>query len=233
MSAGPDEDPSSKREGMGNGANVRCGVLYALMVLCLTSDLIPEGEAIWMTLPPSGTKCVSEEIQNNVVVLADYVVISEDHTHPSPTISVKVTSPYGNNLHHQENTTHGQFAFTTKEAGNYLACFWVDGHHQGGGNLSVNLDWKTGIAAKDWDSVARKEKIEGIELELRKLEGAVEAIHENLLYLKTKEAEMRIVSEVTNAKVAWFSIMSLGICIVVSVMQLWYLKRYFQKKKLI
>ena len=77
---------------MGNGANVRGGVLYALMVLCLTCDLIPVGEAIWMNLPSSGTKCVSEEIQNNVVVLADYVVISEDHTHPSPTIAVKVQS---------------------------------------------------------------------------------------------------------------------------------------------
>lgn len=56
--------------------------------------------------------------------------------------------------------THGQFAFTTSEAGNYLACFWVNGHNQGGGDVSVNLDWKTGIGAKDWESVARKEKIE-------------------------------------------------------------------------
>ena len=71
-----------------------------------------------------------------------------------------MTSPYGNNLHHLENVTHGQFAFTTKEGGNYLACFWVDGHHQGGGDVSVNLEWRIGIAAKDWDSVARKEKIE-------------------------------------------------------------------------
>lgn len=44
---------------------------------------------------------------------------------------------------------------------------------------------------------------------------------------------MRIVSEATNGRVAWFSIMSLGICIAVSGLQLWHLKRYFQKKKLI
>ncbi|CAN6678563.1 unnamed protein product [Malus baccata var. baccata] len=153
-----------------------------LLVLCLART----GQAIWVTLPSSGTKCVSEEIQNNVVVLADYVVIPDDHSH-SPTISAKVTSPYGNNLHQMENATHGQFAFTTHEAGNYLACFWVDGNNPGGGGVSVNLDWKTGIAAKDWESVARKEKIEGLELELRKLEGAVEAIHENLLYLKGRD----------------------------------------------
>lgn len=128
----------------------------------------------------------------------------------------QVTSPYGNNLHLSENVTHGQFAFTTTEAGNYLACFWLtDLKHEAGVEISVNLDWRTGIAAKDWESVARKEKIEvttssspfhislqlvtsipnpnpniilvqGVELELRKLEGAVEAIHENLLYLKDR-----------------------------------------------
>jgi hypothetical protein len=41
-----------------------------------------------------------------------------------------------------------------------LACFWVDGGNHGGGEVSVNLDWKIGIAAKYWDSVAKKEKIE-------------------------------------------------------------------------
>ncbi|XVF00707.1 hypothetical protein REPUB_Repub04eG0024600 [Reevesia pubescens] len=192
----------------------------------------PVGDAIWLNLPHTGTKCVSEEIQSNVVVLSDYVVVSEDHGY-IPTISVKVTSPYGNNLHHRENVTHGQFAFMTQEGGNYLACFRLESHTHGGGEVSVNIDWKTGIAAKDWESVARKEKIEGVELELRKLEGAVEAIHENLLYLKSREAEMRIVSETTNGRVAWFSIMSLGICIAVSGLQVLYLKRFFQKKKLI
>lgn len=48
-----------------------------------------------------------------------------------------------------------------------------------------------------------------------------------------REAEMRIVSETTNARVAWYSLMSLGICIMVSLAQIWHLKRYFQKKKLI
>ena len=73
---------------------------------------------------------------------------------------LQVTSPYGNNLHHNENETHGQFAFTTSESGNYLACFWKDGSHQQDAELTLGLDWKIGIAAKDWASVAKKEKIE-------------------------------------------------------------------------
>ncbi|KAM7478873.1 hypothetical protein LguiA_027086 [Lonicera macranthoides] len=218
---------------MGVSSNMSSGVLVPVVLMVYILLLVQEGYAIWLSLPGTGTKCVSEEIQNNVVVLADYVVISDNHVHPTPSVATKVTSPYGNTLHHRENATHGQFAFTSNEAGQYLACFWVDGHNPGGGDVSVNIDWKTGIAAKDWESVARKEKIEGVELELRKLEGAVEAIHDNLIYLKNREAEMRTVSELTNSRVAWFSIMSLGVCIVVSAAQLWHLKRFFHKKKLI
>ncbi|XP_060198050.1 transmembrane emp24 domain-containing protein p24delta3-like [Lycium barbarum] len=203
-----------------------------LLFLTVTATV----EAIWMEVPTSGTKCVSEDIHNNVVVLADYTVIGdEQHSQANvvPTISVKVTSPFGNNLYHKENTTHGQFAFTTTEAGNYLACFWMDNHAPGAKAVTIGLDWKTGISAKDWESVARKEKIEGVELELVKLEGIVQAIHENLEYLKNREAEMREVSEHTNARVAWLSIMSLGTCLAAAGLQICYLKSYFRKKKLI
>ncbi|KAG2320090.1 hypothetical protein Bca4012_053634 [Brassica carinata] len=205
---------------------------HLILTVLLLFIMVPVGEAIWLDVPPTGMKCVSEEIQSNIVVLADYIIISEDHS-LNPTISAKVTSPYGNNLHHSENVTHGEFAFTTKESGNYIACFWADAKSHGNKDVSINVEWKTGIATKDWASIAKKEKLEGVELEIRKLEGAVEAIHENLIYLRNKEADMRTVSEKTNSRVAWCSMMSLGICIVVSGLQVVYLKHYFEKKKLI
>ncbi|CAN6678564.1 unnamed protein product [Malus baccata var. baccata] len=206
--------------------------VLAAALLLIACSVVPTGEAIWMKLPSSDTKCVSEEIQNNVVVLGDYGVISHDHNHSS-TISVKVTSPYGNNLHHRENATDGQFAFTTQESGTYLACFSVDGNKHEGSSVSLNLDWKIGIAAQDWDSVARKEKIEGVELELRKLEQLVKAVILYQRFLKAREVERRNLSEGTNSRVARYSMMSLGLCIGVSCLQLWHLKRFFRKKKII
>ncbi|XP_072996267.1 transmembrane emp24 domain-containing protein p24delta3-like isoform X3 [Typha latifolia] len=185
---------------MDHGAVISRSTVAAAAVLALLCAW--GADAVWLNMPVTGTKCVSEEIQPNVVVLADYAVMYEGSTHGQPTIAIKVTSPYGNTLHHNENVTIGQFAFTTTESGNYLACFWMDSTNKAVG-VSVNLDWKIGIAAKDWDSVAKKEKIEGVELELRKLEEAVEVIHNYLLYLKAREAEMREVSERTNARVAW------------------------------
>lgn len=74
-------------------------------------------------------------------------------------LMLQVTSPYGNTIHNKEQVSQGHFALTTKEPGNYLACFWMDSKEKGmGGN--VNLDWKIGIATRDWDAIARMEKIQ-------------------------------------------------------------------------
>ena len=69
------------------------GVSTLLLLSCFfffSINFLPSALAIWLTLPATGTKCVSEEIQHNVVVLADYVVIPSDHSQ-NPTIAVKVT----------------------------------------------------------------------------------------------------------------------------------------------
>ncbi|KAG9130604.1 hypothetical protein Leryth_011864 [Lithospermum erythrorhizon] len=215
---------------VGESVNFHGGFIFLIL---LFFSIFVRSQAVWLTLPSKGTKCISEELHNNILVLGDYVVISDDSNHhPPQTISIKVTSPFGKTIYQMESVTHGQFAFTASESGNYLACFWSDGNH-GIEDVSVNVDWKSGVAAKDWDSVARKENVEGLALELMKLGAVVEAVRENLIYLKTRESEMWSVSEITNSRVAWYSMMSVGICISASVLQIAYLKQYFHQKKVI
>ncbi|EES13990.1 transmembrane emp24 domain-containing protein p24delta3 [Sorghum bicolor] len=187
--------------------------------------------AVWLELATTAIKCISEDIQSNVVVMADYSILFEEHP-IRPKVSAKVTSPLGDVLHHADKVSHGQFAFTTVESGSYLACFWTETLEKGM-VVNLNLDWRTGIAAKDWDSIAKKEKLDGVALELVKLEVAAKAIHENLLYLKLKEADLRDLSEWTQVKITWLSVICLAICIGVSILQLWRLKQFFRKNKLI
>lgn len=53
----------------------------------------------------------------------------------------------------------GTFAFTASETGDYMACFWA-ADHKPVMTFSVDFDWKTGVAAKDWSNVAKKGQIE-------------------------------------------------------------------------
>ena len=72
------------------GVRGKLVLVCILGILICSCNLFMVSEAVWLNLPASGTKCVSEEIHNNVVVLADYVVVSDNHSH-IPSISVKVT----------------------------------------------------------------------------------------------------------------------------------------------
>jgi hypothetical protein len=47
--------------------------------------------AVWLELATTAIKCLSEEIQSNVVVMADYSILFEEHP-IRPRVSAKVTN---------------------------------------------------------------------------------------------------------------------------------------------
>ncbi|XP_056866581.1 transmembrane emp24 domain-containing protein p24delta6-like [Raphanus sativus] len=211
-------------------------LFISLMFLSGGGSLLPAVEAIWLTIPSSGERCVYEVIQANVVVVGDYLCIDQDNVGFGPTIDIQVCKPYEKELYKKTNETHGQFAFTTSEAGTYFVCLSShhdQSHYTVNGTALVSLDWKVGIRTKDWDAVAKKEKIEGVELELRKSAERVNEISANIIYLRIREASMREINDKTNKRVAQFSFISLGLSVIVSLFQVWHLKRFFLKKKLI
>lgn len=55
----------------------------------------------------------------------------------------------------------------------------------------IKLEWKFGLGATDWSEVAKKENLDVMATELRKLEQMVKDIHQEMLFLKKTEEEMR------------------------------------------
>jgi len=179
------------------------------------------------------SRCVGEDIEAGVLVAGNYKIVdpSEDG---SDKVSVKVSSPKGMQLHFHENAQTGTFGFTTTESGQFMACFWIPPHTKANPQpVTVDLDWKTGVAATDWAAVAKKDKLDGLTLELMKLEGVVEAIRSEMNNFRDKEMKMRNTDEITNSRVAYLSVLSLFVCLALAASQLWYLKTYFEQKKLL
>ena len=54
-----------------------------------------------------------------------------------------------------------------------------------------------------------------------------------MLQLQQREQEMREISEKTNSRVAWYSIYSLLICVGSGIFQLFYLRVFFKRKKML
>lgn len=63
---------------------------YLVLIICVISNY---GGAVWLEVPSTGTKCVSEDIKQNVVVIADFSVVNDDsNPHTSLNIAARVTS---------------------------------------------------------------------------------------------------------------------------------------------
>ncbi|VVA92383.1 unnamed protein product [Arabis nemorensis] len=192
-------------------------------------------QSLHFELQSGRTKCISEDIKSNSMTVGKYSVVNPNEAHPSPPshkISIRVTSSYGNTYHHAEDVESGQFAFTAVEAGDYMTCFTaVD--HKPEVTLSIDLDWRTGVHSKNWNSVAKKSQVEVMVFEVKKLIETVNSIHEEMFYLRDREEEMQNLNRATNSKMAWLTFLSLFVCLGVAGMQFLHLKSFLEKKKVI
>ncbi|OWM89518.1 hypothetical protein CDL15_Pgr024266 [Punica granatum] len=206
-----------------------------LSVLVAIAVLLPASNALRFDLSSGHTKCIAEDIKSNAMTVGKYSIVNPNEGHPLPEshkLTVRVTSAYGNSYHNAEKVESGQFAFTTAEAGDYMACFWAP-EHKPETTVSIEFEWKTGVAAKDWSNVAKKNQVDAMELELRRLQETISSIHDEMFYLREREEEMQDLNRATNANMARLSFLSLVVCLSVAGLQLWHLKSFFEKKKLI
>ncbi|KAI8448603.1 endoplasmic reticulum vesicle protein 25 [Phakopsora pachyrhizi] len=98
---------------------------------------------------------------------------------------------------------------------------------------SVDLDIDIGADAVVYNAIAKAESLSGLEVEMRKLEGIVHEIVQELNYLKLREAKMRDTNESTNSRVKNFTILTVTVLISSGVWQIWYLRKFFRSKHLI
>ncbi|KAL8157306.1 hypothetical protein AgCh_002125 [Apium graveolens] len=201
-------------------------------------------ESVRFDLESGHTKCIAEDIKANSMTVGKYTIVNPNEAHhtfsqepqqPLPDshkLTVRVTAASGNSYHYADHVQSGQFSFQAVEAGDYMACFWALDQSPAT-TMTVDFDWRSGVAAKDWSNVAKKGSIDAMEIEVKKLYETVTSIHEEMSYLREREEEMQDLNHTTNSKMGWLSLLSLLICLSVSGLQLWHLKSFFEKKKLI
>ncbi|NWS93029.1 TMEDA protein, partial [Hypocryptadius cinnamomeus] len=148
---------------------------------------------------------------------------------------LQITDSAGHILYAKEDAAKGKFAFTTEDYDMFEACF-ESKLPVGTGRMPdqlVTLDMKHGVEAKNYEEIAKVEKLKPLEVELRRLEDLSESIVNDFAYMKKREEEMRDTNESTNTRVLYFSIFSMCCLIGLATWQVFYLRRFFKAKKLI
>jgi len=206
-------------------ANVRCcNVLLPLFFFALFTKV----NSLSFTLAAGSKKCLREEVHKDILVTGEYRLSEAPiKTH------LTVVDTNSHVLYKKQDAQKGKFAFTTDDYDMFEVCFESEGQHGQGIEREIFLDVKTGVEAKNYDDLAKIEKLKPMELELKKLEDLSEAIVNDFAYMRAREEEMRDTNESTNSRVLYFSVFSMLCLIGLAAWQIFYLRRFFVSKKLI
>ncbi|XP_065919816.1 transmembrane emp24 domain-containing protein 10-like [Dysidea avara] len=202
-----------------------CSLLFLLFAV------IPDVFGITFYLSADTTKCIREEVHKDVLVVGEYNL----NDAPYLRTDIMVTDSQRHTLYKKESVSKGKFAFTTEDYEIFEVCFtsYSQGHAGTDMDRSVQLTLRHGVEAKNYDDVAKAEKMKPMEMELRRLEDLAESIVNDFAYMRAREEEMRDTNESTNTRVLYFSVFSMCCLLFLAAWQLIYLRRYFQSKKLI
>ncbi|XP_046906287.1 transmembrane emp24 domain-containing protein 10-like [Hypomesus transpacificus] len=199
-------------------------------VLFFVFILIDFSFSITFFLPSNLRKCLREEIHKDVLVTGEYEVSEQ----PTAKTNLKITDSSGHTLYSKEDASKGKFAFTTEDYDMFEVCFESKSPMgTRAPDQQVDLDMKHGVEAKNYEEIAKVEKLKPLEVELRRLEDLSESIVNDFAYMKKREEEMRDTNESTNTRVLYFSIFSMCCLIGLATWQVFYLRRFFKAKKLI
>ncbi|KAJ1374069.1 hypothetical protein KIN20_036662 [Parelaphostrongylus tenuis] len=149
--------------------------------------LVELASALRFNVPANNKKCLKEEIHKNIVVTGEYE-FSEGIGYSG---SVHVTDTRGHTLYKRErfNDLRGKFAFTTDEYDIFEIC--ISNHGPVGASHSqsreVSLKMKHGVEAKNYDDIAKAEKLKPLEVELRRLEDLSDQIVKDFSFMRQRE----------------------------------------------
>jgi len=185
-------------------------------------------DGIRFHLASNKKKCLKEEIHKNVLVTGEYE--AEDNGQRA---DLTVTDSRGHTLYSKEDAKKGRFAFTTEEYDMFEVCFTSKSAGATGPEREVYLEVKHGIEAKNYEDIAKAEKLKPLEVELRRLEDLSKSIVDDFAYMRAREEQMRDTNESTHSRVMYFSLFSMLCLLGLATWQVLYLRRYFKSKKLI
>ncbi|ORZ01833.1 emp24/gp25L/p24 family/GOLD-domain-containing protein [Lobosporangium transversale] len=181
--------------------------------------------------------CISHYVDDETHVVVKVKV--GPGPHQKTLLEITDDSEHQNQLWRKDSLSEGRqlASFLTKRAGDVFACFTnvlADGYKPDSRYTRVvDIDFDIGSETIDYEKLAREERLKPMELELRKLEDLVKDIIANMEHLKEREEKMRNTNESTNERVKYFSSLTMFILVGLGLWQIFYLKRFFRKKRLI
>jgi len=191
-------------------------------LILLWLSLIPFiASAYMIELPAAMKECFFEDLHANDKMTVTYQVGGGGHMD----VDFWLTDPEGLALSKHVKQSTGTASITAKKDGKHEYCFSNQMSSIADKTVSFNVHGV--IYVGDDDTVAP------IEREIRALANDLKAVKDEQEYILVREQKHRNTAESTNSRVKWWSVLQTVVLIVVVAWQVYYLKSFFEVKRVI
>ncbi|KAG5928495.1 hypothetical protein E4U42_000567 [Claviceps africana] len=137
-----------------------------------------------------------------------------------------VMSPSGNYEIQEKSVSSGSHSLTAKDDGKYTYCF---GNQHWGSNtkeVSFNVHGVVYVTEKELPD-------EPLDIQANQIEALLAVVRNEQQYMIVRERTHRNTAESTNARVKWWNLFVIGVVLGESFFQVWWLRRFFEVKRVI
>lgn len=192
----------------------------------LIADRYPKAKCIWNTAHENALIIVTANVGPGASQRVDIEIID---------------SSARRNVYLSKRNVNGEtrLAVTAHAEGDVGVCFknhldlGVTQTDTGKYNRIIDLDVDIGADAVDYNAIAAKESLSGLETEMRKLEGLVKEIVDEMSYLKSREQRFQSTNQSTNVRVQNFALFTFCALVALGIWQIFHLRAFFKRKYLI
>uniref|UniRef100_A0A6B2LI31 GOLD domain-containing protein n=1 Tax=Arcella intermedia TaxID=1963864 RepID=A0A6B2LI31_9EUKA len=209
--------------------------MQALVLLGVVLGCLFGAEGVQFDVEPATKQCISQDFSQGQIIHGTFKVPQI----PVMKMTFRIYPPEkdAEAIFTEDDATDGSYAFTTHSDGNYKFCF-IDTPREGVRGkpvtrrvqLTAKEAW---ITPNDDEDTVEKEELEPVQQRFMGLEPKVETLKVALKELRMREARHRDTSESTSVRISVFSVLSILIVVVCGGLQVWHLRRFFKKKKIL
>ncbi|KIV78875.1 hypothetical protein, variant [Exophiala sideris] len=191
------------------------------------AGLIGAGLAHNIQLKAHTKECFHEELHKDDKMTVTFQVGDrENGGSGNLDIDFYITNPSGNFETQLNTVSSGDYSFEARSDGQYVYCFSNEHWSANSKEVSFNVH---GIVYVP-ESEANQDPLEA---EVRQLSELLAQVKDEQAYIVVRERTHRNTAESTNSRVKWWSIFQLGVLIGEGIFQVWWLKRFFEVKRVV
>ena len=190
------------------------------ILLGIISQINTQQTSLEITLESKEDQCLSEYYKEGI---ANVISIYSDSD-----CQMDIYEPEGDPLYSNSSQIH-QFSFISEKNGYYDFCISNENDY----NITYTFILKTGIAARDYSSLAKTRDLKPSEIELEKINDRKKNIEHFAFASDRNQRRFERRIERLTSKIITCSLIIMGVMIIIGGVETFYLKKFMERRKII